>query len=34
MTAEDFKAFMAAAKVNKQVLSDWVRSTLRAAVNV
>jgi hypothetical protein len=31
-TADDLKAIAAAAKANDQTVSDWIRSTLNAAV--
>ena len=31
LTADDLKAVTAAAKASNQILSDWIRSTLRAA---
>ena len=31
-TADDLKAMAAAAKVSKQTLSEWIRSTLNAAI--
>ena len=31
--AEDLKSITAAAKASKQSLSEWIRSTLRAATN-
>jgi hypothetical protein len=30
-SAQDLKEIMAAAKVNRQTVSDWIRSTLNAA---
>jgi len=33
LTADDLKAVTAAAKASNQVLSDWIRGTLRAAAN-
>ena len=33
LTADDLKAVTLAARVSKQILSDWIRSTLRAAAN-
>jgi predicted HicB family RNase H-like nuclease len=32
--AEDLKRINAAAKTNKQTLSEWIRNTLQSAVNV
>ena len=31
--ADDLKAMNAAAKASKKTISEWIRSTLRAAVN-
>ena len=33
LTADDLKAVTAAAKASNQILSDWIRGTLRAAAN-
>jgi hypothetical protein len=33
LTADDLKALNAAAKGSKQILSDWIRGTLRAAAH-
>jgi uncharacterized protein (DUF1778 family) len=33
LTADDLKAVTLAAKASKQILSDWIRSTLRAAAH-
>ncbi len=33
LTADDLKAVTAAAKANNQILSDWIRGTLRAAAS-
>jgi uncharacterized protein (DUF1778 family) len=33
LTADDLKAVTGAAKARKQMLSDWIRGTLRAAAN-
>jgi predicted HicB family RNase H-like nuclease len=33
LTADDLKAVTLAAKASKQVLSDWIRGTLRTAAN-
>ena len=32
-SAEDFKSIVGAAKAAKQTISDWIRSTLNAAIN-
>jgi hypothetical protein len=34
LTADDLKAVITAAKARRQILSDWIRGTLRAAANV
>jgi hypothetical protein len=33
VTADDLKAMKATAKVSKQNVSEWIRSTLRTAAN-
>ena len=33
VTADDLKAMKVTAKVSKQIVSEWIRSTLRTAAN-
>lgn len=34
LKSDDFKLFLKAAKANKQTLSQWMRTTLKAAVQI